>query len=92
MELKDILIQVGVAVHIGSHQHHVGMGHWKGHKQAGLLLGSPAQLPSTLATKTSESSGGLRIKCKCAHVPRKPKTAIFTAYWGLARFQKPSAK
>lgn len=37
--------QVGIAVHIGSHQNHVWMGHWQGHKQAGLLLGSPTPTP-----------------------------------------------
>ena len=92
LELQDTLTKVGVTSRIWSHQNRVWMGRVKGHTQARLQSGPGPWFPRTLTSETSESRGGLRIKCKCAHVPRKPKTVIFTAYWGLAEFQKPSAK
>lgn len=92
LELQDMPTQVGVPSHIWSHQNHVWMGRVKGHTPAGLQSGPGPWFPRTLTSETSESRGGLRIKCTCARVPRKPKTEILTAYWGLAKFQKPSAK
>lgn len=56
---------------------------FEGAQTGRITIWPQALSPKNTALKTSESYRGLRIECKCSHVPREPKTAIFTAYWGL---------
>lgn len=60
--------------------------------QTGRLTVWPQALgPKNTALKTSESCGGRRIKCKCAQVRRKPKTAISQRIgtWQRSRSHQP---